>query len=146
LKERQYVLPCGRVYFKKSKLVGDLVTTSVKKTILKNRKKTFRFIEKTGRTKQQADLYTRTFYNKFFTVYMKEVVTQLLESNKVYLDENIYLAIGAIERDDYMNWETDGKSYVTKVYGMRTKHRFKMSRKRAKELTKRILNGQKFYS
>jgi hypothetical protein len=142
----QHLLPCGRIIFIHRYVPTDLVNKqAIRNHILNNKKEFSKLVhpDTVGRKKKE---WSDAVYGKFVTLLVKKLVDHLMESDRIETSPGVFWCIGVVGGSDkFANWHTDGDMYAIKVQGIKTKYRFKMSRKRGKELQQRILKGQKFH-
>lgn len=148
MKERQNVLPCGRVYFFMEENPGDMVLhPTIRLAIMREEEELRKFsnYENAGRKRK---VWRKNVYNKFLTLLTKKVVDHLMESDRIKTQEGRMWCFGTVqtEKDKYLNWETDGAVIALMIQGIPGNYRMTLSRKRGMELHRRIKAGQKFHN
>lgn len=147
MKNRQHILPCGRVMTFKEYTPRDFALyKAVEEALLQERKAWDKFSSyfHAGRRK---NIWVQNTYNKFVTLLVAKLVNHLMESDRVKTAEGRYWIIRTVqlESDKHLNWNTDGAVMGVKISGIPGDYRILLSHKRGKELKERIDKGQKFH-
>jgi len=143
MKRRQNILPCGRVYFFTEMGPRDLALKKRIKTTLMREKEEFNKFSSYEHAGRKRSVWCKNTYNKFVSL----LTDHLMNSDRLETKPGRYWAIGSRgESPKHMNWHSDGKTFGVAIQGIPGQYRILLSRKRGKELQKRIVGGQKFHS
>jgi hypothetical protein len=148
MKNRQHILPCGRVIFFKEVNPRDVARYKrVQRMMLDNAKELDKFSSYNTAGRKRSVWYKNT-YNKFVTLLTTKLVDHLMEGDRIETKPGRLWAIAGVNADNpkFTNFHTDGMTYATTVIGMNGNYRILLSQKRRKELRNRIDNGQQFHT
>jgi hypothetical protein len=149
MKQRQRVLPCGRViYFEETtpRDIGTHETMSKRLLAAKRHLESLRSFDSSGRKKKR---WSGEVYNRFTTFLVDHLVERLLAGDRVNTFEGhtwmIADKLWKGKKDRYPNWHTDGKNYGVVIKGLKGKFGIRLSRAKRKELKERINGGQNYH-
>lgn len=154
-----HVLPCGAMYtFKEYRYedVSKKLIDYIWKRIPKSELEKLIPIASTNRSKK---LWCHRFYVKFMKEFIRQMVDQMLESNRIIIKESkgkkVMMFVGRIPdnptriakaRKQKLNWlDEDFKNYAVVLEGIPHSYYFRLRSDRRRELAERIKKGQNFH-
>lgn len=147
MKDRQHILPCGRVMFFREYTPRDFALYKTVEEAFFSEKKAWNKFSSYAHAGRRKKIWVQNTYNKFVTLLVAKLVSHLMESDRVKTAEGRYWIIRTVslDSDKHLNWHTDGAVMGVKISGISGDYRILLSRKRGKELKERIEKGQKFH-
>lgn len=148
MKNRQHILPCGRVIFFKEVNPRDVARYKrVERMMLANAKELDKFSSYNTAGRKRS-VWCKNTYNKFITMLTTKLVDHLMNSDRIETKPGRFWAIAAKTHDfhKFVNFHTDGAMYATAIVGMKGDYRILLSQRRRKELRERIEGGQQFHT
>jgi len=149
-----HVLPCGRMYRFKEYNYEDVSSKLVDYIWKRIPKEELNKLVPMLSQHPSRKRWTHRFYTAFMRAFLKQLVDELMESNRVIINDKMMLFIGKIQDDPdrivkkhkhKVSFEEDDSRFAVVLAGVDHSYYFRLRSDRRKELHLRLEKGQNFH-
>jgi hypothetical protein len=147
MKNRQHVLPCGRVVYYKETTPKDIGTSKKMVKLLNENRKELEKIYAYNNAGRHRTRWAGYVYNKFCKILATHLSDCLINGDRVETSKGHKWMIAGDTKPNnrHANWHSDGKKYSVVISGIKGNFGVRLSRKKRKELQARIMSGQNYH-